>query len=124
MPFSGNLPNRFVSRLKNLLASKFPIKKALASRSVTRHQSATVIPKVNSDSVSISTLIFLPENIVGSIKYAVTHGSCKGARLNHIFLYQIFQRNLSFQQLRLQQSFQLPESFIPLSCYKSFVRHI
>ena len=45
-----------------------PMNMAFGARSVTRHQSATVMPRVRSDSVSISTLMWRPENRPGSIR--------------------------------------------------------
>ena len=56
-----------------------PRKSAFEGRSVTPHQSATVMPRVNSDLVSISTLMRRPEKSSGAIRYAITQGSCNGA---------------------------------------------
>ena len=61
-------PKRSVSSSKNPSASKSPINIALGSRSDTRHQSATVIPKVRSDFVSTSTFTCRPVNSFGLIK--------------------------------------------------------
>ncbi len=57
-----------VRRSKKPSASTLPMKVALAGRSVTRHQSATVMPRVNSEVVSISTLMCRPEKRSGRIR--------------------------------------------------------
>ena len=54
-----------VSRLKKPSISTSPIKLAFASRPDTPHQSATDIPRVNKDYVSISTFKNRPENKLG-----------------------------------------------------------
>ena len=60
--------SRSVSSEKKASASRSPMKVALAGRSETRHQSATVMPMVSSDVVSISTLMWRPLKISGRIR--------------------------------------------------------
>ena len=63
-----NRPRRSVSRAKNPAASRSPMNRALGARSVTPHQSATVMPRVSSDCVSISTFTRRPVNRSGRIR--------------------------------------------------------
>ncbi len=56
---------RSISRSKNPTSSTWPMNSAFAVRPDTPHQSATVIPSVNSPFVSISTLMKRPENSSG-----------------------------------------------------------
>ena len=60
--------SRSVSSWKKPSASMSPMKSALGARSVTPHQSATVMPMVSSDVVSISTLMWRPVKSSGLIR--------------------------------------------------------
>jgi hypothetical protein len=60
--------NLSVRRAKKPSAFRLPMNIALGLRSVTRHQSATVMPRVRSDWVSISTFTWRPSNRSGWIR--------------------------------------------------------
>ena len=70
---------RAVRSAKNPSASIPPMNIAFFGRSVTPHQSATVMPAVKRPSVSISTLMRRPVKRSGARRYAITQGSWSGA---------------------------------------------
>ncbi len=67
-PECHNRARRTVNRAKNPSASRSPMNRALGARFVTPHQSATVMPSVSSDCVSISTFTRRPVNRSGRIR--------------------------------------------------------
>ena len=66
VPGCHSLARRSVSSAKKPSSSTSPMNVAFGARSVTRHQSATVMPRVRAEPVSISTLIWRPENRSGA----------------------------------------------------------